>query len=591
MVLNLGTPSQVSLFRHIADPKKVSLEKVKQMKHAKPPASVFSTAYKSRVAQSRGKSFFQPDGNESDNEQSRAPAPRSRYQPQSQSHHSRGRERDHHEEEYEEADGQEHGHEHGQEQDRDHDVDEELDTSSQVRHSGAGESTFEAEKSQVFPQIHEEEELEKQEFLNELKKFRGQTTREFTMQDTLTDIQFEYDRIKSNQNAGNVVRIMGIVLQVLVYAVQWGNGKFGPLLKLDNGETSWAMETSESISNREYDNVLEKLYRKHWRKGSMSPEAELGMMLVGSAGMFHFKTHVNEKLTKRSGSEGGSKGGGGSNGFNLMNLVGPVMGLMGGGGSGLGSNNVGSHQPQTQPSVPPPPKFNFVSGRSTNVGIPREERAAAPPPPPPPQGPSLVEMEQQFARRQQEMLSRLDEVTRRADEQMRASQARQIDLERQLQQTQLKLHQVSQQQHQVSQQNMHAFQQQQQLDMRRQHQQPPPQTQGPQGNLLGLQGQVQPRHYVPAAGQAQALRNQQRQLQAQSEATGNENTTLPAPVPAPGAAPSRPPPSPPMSPVNEDSDHSAGEIKFDVKEVMVTERAKRKRQPVALEIDELSIAL
>ena len=453
-------------------------------------------------------------------------------------------------------------------------------------------SSYDGEKSQVQSLIDDEVDREKEHFLSELRKYRGQTTRDFSMQDTLTDIQFEYDRLKGTENAANVVRIMGIVLQVIVYSVQWGNGKFGPLLKLDNGDTSWAMQTAERISNREYDNVLEKLYRKHWRKGSMSPEAELGMMLVGSAGVFHFQTHVNEKLSKRSGTDDIKKSNGNSSsGFNFMDLLGPVMGLMNGGGDKKQASNpfstgnlpfASSQQPVT---AEPPKRFDFVAGRPQNTVPPKSASAtnSAPAPnsaqafnnsapafnnsAPAPNSapvPNFAEIEQQFAKRQQDMLNRMEEVTRRADDQMRASQARQMDLERQLQQTQMRLHQVSQQA--MQQQAMQ--QQQQQAYIRQQQQQ-----------LLSN----------PLKQASQILSHQQQQL---SQPRGSVVTQRRAP-----SLEVVDESSPPLSPVGEvngsegEDGEQDEEVKFDVKEVMVAERQKRKKAPVELEIDELSLAL
>ena len=596
MPLSFGTtPSQVSLFRHLADPKQVSQDKLREVKHKSnkksrkaserqsyaPGRQSYAPGRQSYAPGAPGRQSYAPGapGKQSyapekqsyapgaPGKQSYAPgAPgKQSYAPRKQSY-APGRQNlvPLNEEEEEEEDAVQDNEENA---DHEEHQEENHEETSHIIPSASRES-YESEKSQVQTLIDGEVEREKEHFLAELRKYRGQTTREFTMHDTLTDIQFEYDRLKSGENAANVVRIMGIVLQVIVYAVQWGNGKFGPLLKLDNGETSWAMQTAESISNRDYDNVLEKLYRKHWRKGSMSPEAELGMMLVGSAGVFHFQTHVNEKLSKRSASAGGSKGSG--SGFNLMDLVGPVMGLMGGGGGG---GNAKSELPfmsaQLQPPQPfntasPPPKFDFVSGRSSN----------APPPPPPPAvapGPSLVEMEQQFSRRQQEMMNRMDEVTRRADEQMRASQARQLDLERQLQQTQMKLQHQTMQQHQ-----MQAFYQQQ-------HQQQQQQQQ--QAQVSTLQ-QPASRHLVQQLAASRYQPPQQTQVPPRSV------RLLPPEPELTIVEEQSPPASPALQPSSEESgDEPEAETKFDVKEVMVTERQKRKKAPVQLEIDELSIAL
>lgn len=535
MPLSLGTPSQLSLFRHIADPKKYSTDKLKQIKSNKDNASAFSNAYRSR---SGG-----------------APRSEQRSVAAAASHRSRYTRKEVAESEYHaEGEGEEEV-----EEDRGHQADgqdddvESLKSEQDQNHDYNTQTltTFDSEKSQVQHAVKAEEDREKLEFLNELKKYRGQTTREFSVQDSLTDIQFEYDRLKAPENAANVVRIMGIVLQVIVYAVQWGNNKFGPLLKLDNGETSWAMQTGESISNHEYDSVLEKLYRKHWRKGSMSPEAELGMMLIGSAGVFHFQTHVNEKLNKK-GSGSDSNGG-----FNLMGMLGPIMGLMGGGGNaskGGSGSMFASVVESAPPPAPPTKKFDFIAGRSVSypetTSTPSYPTKAPPPSQPapavPPQ-PSLqafTDLEQQFARKQQEMMDRLEQVTRRADEQMRMSQARQMDLERQLQQTQIRLHH---QQQQVQQQQM----QQQQMQL------------------------------------LQQQRAQQQQQQQQVVIRPSLDTEKTSPPPAP------PSPEPVRSSNTEDDEAPSEEEEEhkDVKEVMVTEKQKRRSKPVALEIDELSICL
>lgn len=611
MPLSFGTtPSQVSLFRHLADPKQVSQDTLRELKYKsakKAKESQLSFGGRNGQSYASRATYINNNNNNNRREGSIMRRNQSYAGEREEDHDFEPREpKERFTEEKQEINGDEESYE---EDAHANDVEEvnRNQESSFPKNSGL---TYEMEKSQVQTMIDSEVDREKEHFLAELRKYRGQTTREFSMEDTLTDIQFEYDRLKGGENAANVVRIMGIVLQVVVYAVQWGNGKFGPLLKLDNGETSWAMQTGESISNHEYDNVLEKLYRKHWRKGSMSPEAELGMMLVGSAGVFHFQTHVNEKLSKHSGGQGKkSGGGGGGGGFNLMDLVGPVMGLMGGGGGGGIASSV---QPPKQAPVEPPKRFDFVAGRPAQQPSQPPQQApaayvphtqpfapAAPVPPRPPQGPSLVEMEQQFAKRQQDMLNRMDEVTRRADEQMRASQARQLDLERQLQQTQMRLHQMqsSVQQQQHLQQQQH-FQQQHQLHLQFQQQQ---QQTPVRPKPLERAKPMEPARNIPSV--------QQRKFA----------TAVNTPLPPPSVDEDETQDiidrrdnirdDAPLSPLVELSDGENGDngdngengengenaeevdTKFDVKEVMVTEKQRRRKAPVTLEIDELSLAL
>jgi hypothetical protein len=662
MPLSLGvTPSQVSLFRHIADPKQVSLDKIRQVKFktAKEKQSSFSAALKSRAGGQTSKASVQP------------------YKASTHSRHYQSGQREHvgrresyereynHDSEEEEDDGQddrqddnERNNEHNSDQDNRHNFQEDSiilprsnerqlgEDMTQVNDSRPGQSSYETEKSQVASQINEEVDREKEHFLAELRKYRGQTAREFTMQDSLTDIQFEYDRLKSPENAANVVRIMGIVLQVIVYAVQWGNNKVGPLLKLDNGETSWAMQMGESISNHEYDNVLEKLYRKHWRKGSMSPEAELGMMIVGSAGVFHFQTHVNEKLQKTKSSDGSkSKSGGG---FNLMDLVGPVLGLATGGGGGGFSKPSPLPTTRNEPPAPSPPskRFDFIAGKTqsfsdNNQDLPPRGPIGSPPPRGPLGNPfgqagsgsssgnpsgnpsgsplggsssqytvepsrAIIDLEQQFAKRQQEMMDRLDQVTRRADEQMRASQARQLDLERQLQQTQMKLHQVQQQ---PFQQQLRPQQFQQLRPVHSVHSMQHT-VAAQQQAQQGLQQALQQPQIQQQALQQQALQQPQIQQQALQQPQARQgNRVLPTPQKKTAVLETVNEVASDVEVVgshdnasgnesngemdtNQLSDNEEEEQKVDVKEVMVTERGKRSRNtPVELEIDELSISL
>jgi hypothetical protein len=617
MPLSLGTTnSQISLFRHIADPKKISVNKLKELKagkeRAQEAASAFSNAHKSRSA---GASKYSTSAYREREDVSRHGSSRRESSHRRSSTGSRERDSDEKDDggdsEYQ---GNEDTHGHGHDQDDGHKDaepkddaghnddghdddghDEEAQGQDDIESIKSGNdynqtlTTFESEKSQVHHAVRAEEDREKQEFLNELKKYRGLTTREFSLQDSLTDIQFEHDRLKAPENAANVVRIMGIVLQVIVYAVQWGNNKFGPLLKLDNGENSWAMQTGESIGNHEYDGVLEKLYRKHWRKGSMSPEAELGMMLIGSAGVFHFQTHVNEKMNKKASSKDGGGSGSGGGGFNLMSMLGPIMGLMGGPKAGNQSAKplFEPHAfPPTNEASAPSKKFDFIAGKSKSqqqsFAPPQQTpQSFAPPqqtpqsfaPPqqtpqsfaPPQQAPqtfsppvqtsasiqALTNLEQQFAKKQQEMMDRLEQVTRRADEQMRASQARQVDLERQLQQTQMRLH----------------YQQQQQVHFMTQ------QTQNSHNNLNSSKG-TQALGLGHASGTTSTSQSPTQSLD--NNTSGSKKSNLPLPS------------------VTEEvcSEEEEEEEHKDVKEVMVTERQKRKSSAqLALEIDELSISL
>jgi len=133
---------------------------------------------------------------------------------------------------------------------------------------------------------HEREKLGMIDFINK-KAMRGvRTTKNYTRDDPFDEIQFEYDRIKTNEETNGAVNLMREGLRFLCQGVEMGNEKFGPILSLNRWvETKLAPETMSR-----FDPVLEKLYKKHWRKGSMAPELELLMLVGGSMAMHHFET-------------------------------------------------------------------------------------------------------------------------------------------------------------------------------------------------------------------------------------------------------------------------------------------------------------
>ena len=120
---------------------------------------------------------------------------------------------------------------------------------------------------------------EKQGYLIELEKLRAegvQISRPYSMSDNLEDIQFEYDRHRSNIDTLNAVNFMRDGMQFLFQGIEMANSKWGPVLQLDG----WSKDVTKDMQR--YINVLERLYKKDWRKGSMAPEMELSMLVGGS---------------------------------------------------------------------------------------------------------------------------------------------------------------------------------------------------------------------------------------------------------------------------------------------------------------------
>lgn len=132
--------------------------------------------------------------------------------------------------------------------------------------------------------------LEKQSVLLELERLKtahGITlTRNYTLNDRLDDMQFEVRRHLLNIEEANMLNFMRDGMKLAFTGIELANSKLGPFLELDG----WAGEMCQDI--HKYDNALGRLYKKYWRKSSMSPEMELACGILGSLGMHHFKKKV-----------------------------------------------------------------------------------------------------------------------------------------------------------------------------------------------------------------------------------------------------------------------------------------------------------
>lgn len=174
-------------------------------------------------------------------------------------------------------------------EDNEDNEDDDEDVSDEYEDEEDG--NYDEDQHEAFPAsstpIGEEINREKQGYLLELEKLRQQgvqLTKAYSMQDTLEEIQYEYERIKMNQDSINAVNFMRDVMKLALTGVELANAKLGPVLHLDG----WSKEVTSDMHR--YDHCLERLYKKHWRKGSMSPESELLFLLLGSMIMYHFKS-------------------------------------------------------------------------------------------------------------------------------------------------------------------------------------------------------------------------------------------------------------------------------------------------------------
>jgi hypothetical protein len=148
--------------------------------------------------------------------------------------------------------------------------------------TATGPSINLAAASRISP---DEERKKKIDLINKLNRLEGKgytLSKHFSMDNTLEEIQLEYDRLVDAKNLEASIRFQRQCLMGVVTGAEFLNSKFNPFdWQLDG----WSESVHENVED--YDEVFEELYDKYKGKGNMPPEAKLLMTLVGSGFMFH----------------------------------------------------------------------------------------------------------------------------------------------------------------------------------------------------------------------------------------------------------------------------------------------------------------
>ena len=121
-------------------------------------------------------------------------------------------------------------------------------------------------------------EAEKEALLTEIHAMEQQgvkLVRPLSMSDSLEEIQFQYDRMQSDQNA---VQMVDIAKQ----GIKMGSGMVEMSLKKVGFGAIDGYHKNLCADMGKFNRPLNRLYKKYWRRGGMSPEAELGMIVFGS---------------------------------------------------------------------------------------------------------------------------------------------------------------------------------------------------------------------------------------------------------------------------------------------------------------------
>lgn len=113
----------------------------------------------------------------------------------------------------------------------------------------------------------------------------------FDMNNSLEEIQNEYDRVINAIKVDRNVKYLKRMLLLGVQGVEMLNNRFDPLgIDLDG----WSESMSYNMDLQDYDEVMAELYEKYKSVGNMSPEMKLIFMIVSSAAFFT----ISKKITK-----------------------------------------------------------------------------------------------------------------------------------------------------------------------------------------------------------------------------------------------------------------------------------------------------
>ena len=118
--------------------------------------------------------------------------------------------------------------------------------------------------------------------LEALEKKGVQLSKHYTMESSLSEMQGEYETIKSEAEKKNSVKFQGKMLMAAVTGLEFLNSKFDPF---DFHLDGWAEQVSENLDD--YDEIFGELHEKYRSKATMAPELKLMFQLGGSAVMLH----------------------------------------------------------------------------------------------------------------------------------------------------------------------------------------------------------------------------------------------------------------------------------------------------------------
>jgi len=164
-----------------------------------------------------------------------------------------------------------------------------------------------ADVPSLFPSDEDEQKRIKTRLLQEVRELERQGyafIRRPVMEDPVEDIQCEVDHGHATLEMRQVVNFVKDGIPMVYSGLEMLNTKFGPFLPI----SGFSDELLENMSKnpQRYNYVLERCYRKYWRKGSMSPALEFLWIFVAPLLLFVAKKKVFENSNHKTGKENAS---------------------------------------------------------------------------------------------------------------------------------------------------------------------------------------------------------------------------------------------------------------------------------------------
>jgi len=132
---------------------------------------------------------------------------------------------------------------------------------------------------------------EKREILYQLDRLREKGYKipfTFTMENSLSEMKNEYNKIVRDKEIDASVRFQRKMIIAFVTGVEYLNTRYDPFAIKLNG---WSEQVHDNIND--YDDIFEELHEKYKSKGKkMAPELRLFISLTGSAFMFHLTSRM-----------------------------------------------------------------------------------------------------------------------------------------------------------------------------------------------------------------------------------------------------------------------------------------------------------